>query len=68
MRLFFYNFSGDNLFLKTSSNLPSCDYPIDPDTFPPSLLDPGGTALPVPHYNFLSYPEIYPDDCGDSVT
>ncbi|GBP37390.1 Pickpocket protein 28 [Eumeta japonica] len=52
---------------RTSSNLPSCDNPTDPDTFLPSLSDPGGTVPPVPHYNFLSYPEIYPDDCGDSV-
>ncbi|CAH1111973.1 unnamed protein product [Psylliodes chrysocephalus] len=54
----------DNLFLKPSSNLPSCNDPIDPDTIPLSLLsllDPSGTALPVPHYNFLYYPEIYPD-------
>ncbi|KAJ9592770.1 hypothetical protein L9F63_015548, partial [Diploptera punctata] len=42
---------GGLLCTDTSSNLPS--YPSE-------------SALPVHHYNFLNYQEIYPGDCEES--
>lgn len=45
MNIFFYNFQVDNLYLRTSSDLPSYDDPNKPGTLLPYRLDPSGTAL-----------------------
>lgn len=61
-------FPVNDLILRISSNMPTCVNRINLNTIFSSLKGPVGTALLSPHYNFIYYLKMYPDNCEDSLT